>query len=325
MPNYNVSSISPWGLGAGCDFEDKPCLVQSNGDTIVPSYGLGFFCTKSTQRGCSPDRYYKMACTAFDYANYQSSDNPSPSSSYQYFPSKTTFGGPRLGDYCPTFSSSYKGRQPAGLDCRYSGNSDVINLYGESYGVSSQCFESNLGEAKCFEAHCIYEDFSLKFYVGSNLYNCSRDFQEISVTLSGVSSPMKITCPRLSQACPEMFCPANCAGRGVCNFTSSVNGTIRPRCECFDNNDTSIGCSDSVKLDAKYYTDPSSLKPKSKTSILEALKLVFTTRPGTWSTASWAWASSLFVLFLLLLMCIISSCCRCQNRRSKRRGLRSDD
>jgi len=182
-----------------------------------------------------------------------------------------------------------------------------------------------LGEAKCFEAHCIYEEFSLKFYVGTNLYTCTSDFQVIQVSVGGLSTPMRITCPRLSQACPDMFCPANCAGRGLCNFSASVNGTIQPRCECFDKNDTSVGCSDSVQLDAKYLIDPTTLTTKPKTSILDALKLVFTSRPSNWSTASWAWATSLFVVFLLLLLCIFSSCCRCRNRSRNKRGRRSDD
>ena len=39
---------------------------------------------------------------------------------------------------------------------------------------------------------------------------CEEDFQQIEVSKFGTT----VTCPRLSQAFPDMFCPVNCAERG---------------------------------------------------------------------------------------------------------------
>lgn len=35
----------------------------------------------------------------------------------------------------------------------------------------------------------------------------------------------------------SMFCPANCGGRGICNYNAQF-----PVCECFDPDDTSNDC-----------------------------------------------------------------------------------
>jgi len=317
-----MSGVIPWGHGAGCDFIDKSCLTVENGVAIVPDYGKGYFCTDASQRGCSPSQLYKMACTVIDYANFYGTTPPPPQ--FRYFPSKPTVGGMIQEDYCPNFGSFYRGYDAAQLDCRNSDNLDVINIYSEDYGENSMCFESTAGEGKCYEAACVVDEFVLKFYVAGSLYTCEYDFQKISVKTAAGTLSSTITCPRLSSVCPDMFCPANCAGRGVCNWQSNATGVIRPRCECFDPEDTSPGCSASVKLDSKYLQDSSTLVDRVQENILAALKAVFLDHPETWSTASWAWASCLFVLFLLMLLCICTSCWPSRPKSSKG-GLRSDD
>ena len=47
--NYSKSKISPWGHNAGCSFVHEPCLIQQDGETIVPDYGKGYFCTKNCE------------------------------------------------------------------------------------------------------------------------------------------------------------------------------------------------------------------------------------------------------------------------------------
>lgn len=103
-------------------------------------------------------------------------------------------------------------------------------------------------------------------------------------TLSGAFGTT-VTCPRLSSVCPDMFCPVNCAGRGMCNFdytddTSTAAATMtgekkattngaRPKCQCFDETDTSAGCSETFVLDGKYLRDGTGLKDTIQTNFFE--------------------------------------------------------
>ena len=76
-------------------------------------------------------------------------------------------------------------------------------------------------------------------------YTCDTDFQELNIPIGATGSELTLVCPRLSQACPQLFCRNNCSGRGVCNYQNVVNGAARPKCECFDTTDTSETCSKS--------------------------------------------------------------------------------
>ncbi len=123
---------------------------------------------------------------------------------------------------------------------------------------------------------------------------------------------------RLSSVCPDMFCPVNCAGRGKCLFGQTSGSNItRPRCECFDETDKSAGCSDTFVLDGKYLRDGKGLTDNLKTNFFEPLIAVFVDHPDTWTTASWAWAAALFVVFLLMILCICSSFWPEKKKKSK--------
>ena len=296
------------GHGAGCDFVSSPCLVGGGDgrDGSIPSYAKGYFCNKASARGCSPSHTHKMACTVIDYSlrgQYL------PPVQFQYFGDEA-IGGPREADYCPVYGSVYSGMKPADLDCSIESNEDSIDLiYSEEYGENSMCFETTSGEGRCYNARCIYADFNLQLQVDGKWYTCEKDFQQIEVsTLSGAFGTT-VTCPRLSSVCPDMFCPVNCAGRGTCDFnhTDPETGLIRPKCKCFDETDTSAGCSDTFVLDGKYLRDGASLTDAIKTNFFEPLMAVFVDHPDTWTTASWAWAAALFVVFLLMILCICSS------------------
>ena len=321
--NYTRSNVSPWGHGVGCDFVSSPCLVGGgNGrDGSIPSYSKGYFCNKASSRGCSPAYTHKMACTVIDYSlrgQYE------PPVQFQYF-SDEVIGGPREADYCPVYGSVYSGMKPADLDCRIESNGDSIDvIYSEEYGENSMCFETTSGEGRCYNARCIYDEFNLQLQVDGRWYTCEEDFQQIEVsTLSGAFGTT-VTCPRLSSVCPDMFCPVNCAGRGKCVFDYVGNGTEtpRPRCECFDETDTSAGCSDTFVLDGKYLRDGNSLTDTLKTNFFEPLIAVFVDHPDTWTTASWAWAAALFVVFLLMILCICSSFWPEKQKKPRKRGQR---
>ena len=307
--NYTKSNNSPWGLGAGCDFISGLCLIGGGDgrDGELPSYSQGFFCNKASSRGCSPALSHKMACTMIDYS--LRGGNYMPPEALQYF-SKPEIGGPREADFCPVYGSVYSGLQAAELDCRITSNQDSIDvIYSEEYGDNSMCFETTGSEGRCYRAQCIYEDFNLKLNVDGTWYTCKEDFQLIEVSTLNGAFGTTVTCPRLSQACPDMFCPVNCAGRGVCEFKhEGVNATVaRPKCKCFDENDKSASCSETFTLNGKYLRDSGSLTDTIKTNFFEPLIAVFVDHPDTWTTSSWAWAAALFVVFLLMILCICSS------------------
>eukprot|EP00577_Skeletonema_sp_RCC1716_P002999 CAMPEP_0113385332 /NCGR_PEP_ID=MMETSP0013_2-20120614/7408_1 /TAXON_ID=2843 ORGANISM="Skeletonema costatum, Strain 1716" /NCGR_SAMPLE_ID=MMETSP0013_2 /ASSEMBLY_ACC=CAM_ASM_000158 /LENGTH=907 /DNA_ID=CAMNT_0000268077 /DNA_START=81 /DNA_END=2804 /DNA_ORIENTATION=+ /assembly_acc=CAM_ASM_000158 len=307
--NYTKSNNSPWGLGVGCDFISGLCLIGGGDgrDGELPSYSQGFFCNKASSRGCSPALSHKMACTMIDYS--LRGGDYMPPETLQYF-SKAEIGGPREADFCPVYGSVYSGLDAAELDCRIASNMDSIDvIYSEEYGENSMCFETTGSEGRCYRAQCIYEDFNLKLNVDGSWYTCEEDFQQIEVsTLSGAFGTT-VTCPRLSQACPDMFCPVNCAGRGECVFDhEGANDTVaRPKCKCFDENDKSASCSETFTLNGKYLRDSGSLTDTIKTNFFEPLIAVFVDHPDTWTTSSWAWAAALFVVFLLMILCICSS------------------
>lgn len=136
---------------------------------------------------------------------------------------------------------------------------------------------------------------------------CDYDFQELTVRLGSGLLSATVTCPRLASACPTLFCPFNCAGRGVCNYGASVNGTSAPKCECFDETDTSPGCSDSLVPNGGFLEDSNGLFDNVEENFFDPLVAVFVDHPDKWTTSSWAWAAGLMAVFLVMLLCICSS------------------
>ncbi len=120
--------------------------------------------------------------------------------------------------------------------------------------------------------------------------------------------PQTLVCPRLSTACPDLFCPFNCAGRGVCNYENvGADGTIQPKCECFDKSDTSPGCSDSQVFDGDFIDNGGDLLDNIEEDFFDPLVAVFVDHPDKWTSASWAWGAGLLTVFLIMLLCICST------------------
>lgn len=230
--NYANSAISPFGHGAGCDFIRKPCLVKTRGgQTTVPDYSSGSFCSENAA-GCSPSNHFKMFCGILDYSN---DAGPPPKS--QYF-NNENYGGYAQMDYCPLFSAPYL--EGSG-DCRDPSFSDtyVHPSWQEYYGSNSMCFTSSLGSPLCYEHKCDPSSRKLSVRALGVWRDCEEDFQEI-VPDPLFNPTFKITCPKLATACPDMFCPLNCEGRGYCNWDAR-GGAI---CECFDPKDKTASCSE---------------------------------------------------------------------------------
>lgn len=302
--NFTMARASPWGLGAGCDFVTDACLTPGSVPT-VPEYSRGYFCNTPSYKGCSSELTHKVACTVIDY-QYRST--PPPDTEFQYFTDEPTRGGPEQADYCPVFGSIYQGEEDGQFDCQDAAQVPSVNLYNEVYGEDSMCFETDGGEGRCFRAACVKDEMALKINVRGEWFTCEYDFMEFEVRLASGTIPTMVTCPRLSAACPDLFCPFNCAGRGTCNFANvDENNIIRPKCECFDESDISEGCSESQIPDGKFLDDSSGLKDDIEEGFFDPLVAVFVDHPNKWTTASWAWAGGLIALFVVMLLCIASS------------------
>jgi Leishmanolysin len=138
--NYTGSRMSPWGLGAGCDFVYEPCLVAKSSKTSsgsntsasssgpsIPDYAKGFFCIDETDKGCSSEHTHKMTCTILDY--YYFVPQELPEDIYQYFPDEPTKGGPKQADYCPVYGTAYNNLKVDQLECSNSDNTPALNVY----------------------------------------------------------------------------------------------------------------------------------------------------------------------------------------------------
>ncbi|GKY92834.1 hypothetical protein MPSEU_000253000 [Mayamaea pseudoterrestris] len=309
--NYTMSKMSSWGLGAGCDFVTGKCLKVTSNGPVLPNYSKGYFCNKESEKGCSPELTNKLACTVVDY--YHLVPQNLPSQNEQYFANEPTKGGLAQTDYCPVYGSPYKSKTVDQLSCKDPDNADSFNVYNEVYGADSLCFPSNMGEGLCYRTACVQDEMALRINVRGEWLTCDYDFQKLTFKVGQGLLPVTVTCPRLSQACPDLFCPFNCAGRGVCNYGS--NNTLRPQCECFDRNDTSAGCSNSQIPNGGFLSDSSGLFDNVEENFFDPLIAVFVDNPSTWTTASWAWAAGLLVVFLILLLCICSSFCPSNRKR----------
>ncbi|KAL3919121.1 MAG: hypothetical protein SGILL_003911, partial [Bacillariaceae sp.] len=180
VANYTQGKMNPWGLGAGCEFVNGPCLTaDTQGTTIVPSYGEGYFCTESSARGCSPALSHKLACSVIDYFYIQ--PQTLPEGRFQYFSNEPTMGGPRQADYCPLFGSTYGGLEAEQLACTDTANADALNIYSEVYGSGSQCIPTDSGDGRCYKTVCVKEDMVLQINVRGEWLVCEYDFQRLDV------------------------------------------------------------------------------------------------------------------------------------------------
>mmetsp|Transcript_324 Transcript_324/g.780 ORF Transcript_324/g.780 Transcript_324/m.780 type:complete len:819 (+) Transcript_324:199-2655(+) len=311
--NYSMTLMSPWGLGAGCDFVRGNCV--ENG--VVPSHGKGYFCAQRNTFGCSFGNSHKMACTIIDFSNHETSIP----AAYQYFPSTPSYGGPVQADFCPIFSTSYAislldTTTPDDLDCTNPANNKLINsvsnLHWEQYGTDSRCFETDLGKPICYQRQCIKDENIVKVFVRDTWHTCSYDFEVIKPyeSILGLLD-FTFTCPRLSAVCPDLFCPANCSGRGICEFKvdeSNPKSPPRASCKCFDESDTSPGCSSALLLKGDWIDTSDDLQGQIRSGrFFDPFVKVFLDDPENWTKKSWTWAIGMMILVGVLFLCFCSS------------------
>lgn len=241
--SYENAKLSPYGKGSGCDFVNEPCIVNDQ----VPEYGREVFCnTPSTftdngitasQLWCDPTHKSVTACDLFDI-------NDMPSDVAALLPSDRIprFSDPNLvsifdrADFCPLPIVD------ARLDCTNNEDNADIQVYrGESRGLDSRCINGQIGSTAvpgCFQIEC--DAARHKVIIDGQV--CDEAGQQLIVSTVDFQSATLI-CPVLETICPDLFCPGECSGRGVCDYDSEP-----PRCICADTSDTTAACSASVGL-----------------------------------------------------------------------------
>ena len=125
----------------------------------------------------------------------------------------------------------------AQLDCTNEDDNTGIESYqGESRGLSSRCINGRVGSVSvpgCFEIQC--DETLNKVLINGQV--CDFDGQELDVTTRDFTSG-RLECPALATICPDLFCPGECSGRGVCDYSA-----VPAKCNCDDETDTTAACS----------------------------------------------------------------------------------
>jgi hypothetical protein len=103
---------------------------------------------------------------------------------------------------------------------------------GEVYSVNSRCFVTDTPFSICLESYCNSIDSKIDIVVNEKVFQCDYEGQEINL-----GQEYTVKCPRLATVCPHLVCPANCSGRGVCDYCLEV-----PQCLCEDPFDKTAGC-----------------------------------------------------------------------------------
>lgn len=199
VANYTISSEIPFGRGSGCEFARGGCADNEK-------VSKGFHCTDIGTLGCDPSHSFKAKCDFLDTST-DSSDSS-----------------------CPMFVRG-------AVDC--SGESSQLAQPDEHYGEDSKCFNTDRAEPMCLRAVCNEEDYTIDIYYENTVFSCSSDGQVIDIQGSSPRDKgLRIECPRIAAACPNLHCPSNCSGRGVCDEGRDGKHT----CICDNPFDNSSGC-----------------------------------------------------------------------------------
>ena len=215
--NFAAATTPTFGRGAGCGFVESSCIAGGN----IPDYSNGYFCAAEeipgSRSGCDYTHRNKAGCDLDDGAT--------PPEHYQYFLPKPALGS-MFDDvhYCPMRSKHL-------VSCSSSSKA-VASLAGESFDENSRCFETDAKVPVCLETVCNPEDKSLSIIVKGKSFYCSHHGQVINVDVG-----YSVVCPRIAAVCPELVCPSNCSGKGVCDYCKEV-----PECICDNPFDQTDGC-----------------------------------------------------------------------------------
>jgi leishmanolysin-like peptidase len=218
--NFTAATTPSFGRAAGCGFVYESCIAKGK----VPDYSSGYFCNTSdeTRTGCDFNHRNKAGCDLQRYAK--------PPLKFQYFhPENPEFGSIYEDvDYCPMRSKHL-------ASCSSAGTRMPSQFQEEFFDDSSRCYETDAGAPICLETICNPQDQSLNFIVEGKSFICRYHGETIDVGLD-----YSIVCPRLAAICPDLVCPSDCSGHGICDYCQEV-----PTCICDNPFDKSPGCWDS--------------------------------------------------------------------------------
>ncbi|KAL7528485.1 hypothetical protein ACHAXR_002472, partial [Thalassiosira sp. AJA248-18] len=201
---FRKSTVPLFGRGAGCGFIEGNCIGES-----VPDYSRGFFCSDTTEenhqdlvfdpqpRGCDFSHNHKADCSSLGESESGAA-------------------------FCPMRMANIK-------SC-----SDMTNfpsLAGEMFSLNSRCFVTDTPTSVCLESYCNSIDSKIDIVVEEKVYQCDYEGQLLDL------GSYIVQCPRLAVICPHLVCPANCSGKGVCDYCLES-----PQCVCDDPFDESPGC-----------------------------------------------------------------------------------
>jgi len=202
--NFEKSTAPLFGRGAGCGFVEGNCIGESK--TAVPDYSQGFFCNDISREnqdldqpsGCDYTHNHKAGCSSFGLWELDNTQ-------------------------CPMRVTDMK-------SC--SDKTNAPSLTGEMYSPNSRCFVTDAPTSVCLESYCNSVDSKLDIVVNEKVYQCDYEGQDLDL-----DHGYTIKCPRLAVVCPHLVCPANCSGKGVCEYCLDV-----PMCVCDDPFDDTPGC-----------------------------------------------------------------------------------
>lgn len=219
----------PYGQGWGCDFFYGDCIVN---DT-VPDYGKGVYCSTPTvvesdgsisldnnDIYCDPLHQRWAVCDLFDQKQV-------PSGFGNLNASRSWFSNTNLLSSSDGFDSCPLPILTLSVDCNDTTTSLGINYYGEAYGAASRCINAEIASTKrklpaCFNISCDSKNHQV---VVSGI-RCKYD-GEVHTIKAINGEVASFECPRLSLVCPQLFCPSDCAGLGICDYTQTP-----PKCNC---------------------------------------------------------------------------------------------
>lgn len=266
--------ISMFGHGAGCDFIETNC-IDSYGNvpevfeeqfcnTPISISSAGLIETASSKQTCDPSHVQKTYC---DFVNTNEVVmigkqgtvlEPAPPK-FQYVedaPNMRPYVFTNA-DYCPVPHLDPQ-------SClEYSGRSmsSEQKEAGETYGPNSRCIETDGSRnySLCLQTRCNARLGKVQIMAGGQQRTCQYDGQihKILYDYNG-NGDLTIKCPKAALICPNLFCPANCAGRGTCRYATDrydddysnddgydTSSSALAQCVCNSDDDYTAGCYES--------------------------------------------------------------------------------
>ena len=261
--------ISMFGHSAGCEFVENNC-IDSNGN--VPPEFEEHFCNNpisissnglidvksSGPQTCDPSHTQKTYCDLVNTNEVVAIGKtgtvlePAPPK-FQYFAPNYRPYIFTNADYCPVphldpqSCIEYNGRAQI--------SSEQLEA-GEYYGTDSRCIETDGSRSYslCLQTGCNRNLGKVQITAGGQRRTCEYDGQVHEILYNYDSNgALRIKCPKAALVCPELFCPANCAGRGECVYATDreddddlfYDNEAQARCVCDSEDDPTNGCYES--------------------------------------------------------------------------------